>query len=93
MGEYADEAIDQALMVHYGFTSWGEELYPDGDDELEIERYETPITYRTCRYCGMKGLRWIFNSEGKWRLYDMKGGAHSCLEYRVARVLSTHLPD
>ena len=53
-------------------------MYGDGDDYGGRRYYKKRERLpNKCKFCNAEYLKW-FNRNGKWRLYDKEGNAHSC---------------
>lgn len=75
MGEFADIA---------------NERWADGDwEEDEMEDADVFGGGKTCRYCGMVGLRWSSTSSG-WRLSNPLG-IHVCLAFKAQKQKTRYL--
>lgn len=60
-------AFDLGLTDNLGFMARGE----------TAAVYGNPAPLKTCRCCGLTGLRWGQHG-GKWRLFGSDGTLHAC---------------
>lgn len=49
--------------------------------QLQIEEYLKDKIRKSCKFCKEKGLYWIEESSGEWRLYDKTLQVHECKQY------------